>query len=93
MSHTVQSATNIIQKRKNGEFLQPIKLSLFYIDLEPRPNNKEIIDIRYLAYQRITVKSPKPRSDIPQCKQCQLYGHTKITAPYRLSMLSAEAHI
>jgi len=77
VGHTVRSANNISFKKKDGESVKTIKLPLFFVDLEPRPNNKEVMEVRYLAYQRISVESPKPCKDVPQCKRCQLFGHTK----------------
>lgn len=50
---------------------------MFFIDLEPNLNNKIIYIIKQLLQCRIVFKAPKPKRDIPQCANCQWYGHTK----------------
>lgn len=40
VGHIARSASNITYKKKIGETLQTIKLPLFFVDVEPRPNNK-----------------------------------------------------
>lgn len=52
-------------------------LSMFYIDLEPSPNNKEIYEIRHINKAIITVEPPKKVNDIVQCHRCQQFGHTR----------------
>jgi hypothetical protein len=52
-------------------------LPLFFVDLEPAINNKEIFELQYLCYTKIKVKAPKPTKQIPQCMNCQDYGHTR----------------
>ncbi len=59
-------------------------LSLFFVDLEPNENNKSIYNLQTLLHTRIQVESPRPRHEIPQCKRCQGFGHTRgyCTLPY-----------
>jgi hypothetical protein len=53
-------------------------LSLFFVDLEPAGNNKEIYNITYLQNMRIQIEPPhQKKNNIPQCKKCQGYFHTK----------------
>lgn len=51
-------------------------LPLFFIELEPNDNNKEIFQINRLLNIVISVESPRTKREIPQCIRCQEYGHT-----------------
>ncbi|KAL4126953.1 hypothetical protein QTP88_011151 [Uroleucon formosanum] len=52
-------------------------LPLFFVDLEPALNNKEIFELKYLCYTNIKVEAPRTKKQIPQCMNCQDYGHTR----------------
>lgn len=52
-------------------------LNLFFVDLEPANNNKEIFDLKYILNMKIVVEPPKKSVDIVQCTRCQMYEHTK----------------
>lgn len=69
--HEVTNIWNI-QKRGTKE-----PLPLFDVDLKLSPNNKEIYAIKSLMHTRIIFEPPRPKKTIPQCTNCQQYGHTK----------------
>jgi hypothetical protein len=52
-------------------------LSLFFVDLEPQHNSKEIFKLEFLYNTKITVEAPKKTYNIIQCARCQSYGHSK----------------
>jgi hypothetical protein len=53
-------------------------LNLFFVELEPAPNNKTIYDITGLQNRIINIEPPRSnKSTFPQCTRCQNYGHTK----------------
>jgi hypothetical protein len=52
-------------------------LPLFFVDLEPKENNKDIYDLQYLYNTKIRVEPPRNRREIVQCTRCQDYGHSK----------------
>lgn len=52
-------------------------LPLFYVDLEPARNNKDIYSLKFLNNQVITVEPPHNKTSIVQCTRCQRYNHTK----------------
>jgi hypothetical protein len=53
-------------------------LNIFFVDLEPAENNKDIYGITALQNKIITIEPPRTnRNHIPQCIRCQQYGHTK----------------
>jgi hypothetical protein len=60
-------------------------LSMFYVDLEPQHNNKDIYNLQYLSNMKIMVEPPNKSRTIVQCTRCQLYGHSKsyCTRPYK----------
>lgn len=69
--HEVRNIHNLTRKGTK----QP--LPFFFVDLEPKPNNKEIYKIEFLMYQKIKFEAPHIKREIPQCSRCQRYGHTK----------------
>lgn len=69
--HEVSSIYNIKHRRTK----EP--LSLFYIDLKTKENNKEIYNISHLQYTSVKFEEPHQKKVIPQCARCQRYGHTK----------------
>ena len=52
-------------------------LPMFMIELLPNSNNKHIYNIEYLMHCRVNFEPPRPKRVIPQCANCQQYGHTK----------------
>lgn len=51
-------------------------LPLFFIDLNPVPNNPEIFKLTSLYYSKIKIEEPHSRRDLPRCYSCQNYRHT-----------------
>jgi hypothetical protein len=70
-AHKVRNILNV----KHRTTKEP--LFLFFIDLEPNENNKDIYDIKFVCNMKITVESPKQGNHIAHCTRCQSYGHTK----------------
>ena len=60
-----------IKNRLNGS-----PLPLFYVDLYPEIDNKNIYSITHLMHTRISIEAPHHKKEIPQCARCQRYGHT-----------------
>jgi hypothetical protein len=54
-----------------------LPLSMFFVELKPAPNNKDIFLMEYLQQCKITFEPPKHKREIAQCANCQRYGHTK----------------
>jgi hypothetical protein len=53
-------------------------LNLFFIDLEPDKNNKEIYKITAIQNKLIHIEPPRTnKNDIPHCARCQQYGHKR----------------
>lgn len=74
--HKVRNLINI----RNNLTKQP--LSLFYVDLEPSPDNKSIYNIQYLMNAKILFEPPNKKREVVQCKRCQRFGHTKAYCRY-----------
>ncbi|GBP60981.1 Nucleic-acid-binding protein from transposon X-element [Eumeta japonica] len=66
---------NNIWNVKNTKTRKP--LPIFFIDLQPNPNNKHVYSIKSLLNCRVEIEPPKPKREIPQCSNCQQYGHTQ----------------
>jgi hypothetical protein len=71
LGHVARNITNV----RHSQTKAP--LNLFFIDLEPAPNNKEIYNLRAIQNRIILVEPPRRNTNIPQCTRCQQYGHTQ----------------
>lgn len=71
VGHKVRQIVNI-QHRATKE-----PIPVFYVDLEPQHNNKDIFNLRYLNQMKISVEAPYKKKEIIQCKRCQRFGHSK----------------
>lgn len=69
--HDVRNIHNIL----NRQTKRP--LPLFFVDLEPKANNRDIYLIELLCNMRLCFEPPRKRREIAQCMKCQRYGHTK----------------
>lgn len=69
--HSVLRINNICKRGTK------IPLSMFFIDLKPNKNNKEVYNIKFLLSTRIKVEAPHKKRETPQCTNCQRFGHTK----------------
>lgn len=52
-------------------------LSMFYVDLEPNTNNKDIYKVELFMHLRVKFEPPRQKREIVQCTKCQRFGHTK----------------
>lgn len=52
-------------------------LPIFVIELQANNNNKDIYNIKDLLHCCVIFEEPRPKREIPQCANCQEYGHTK----------------
>lgn len=71
LDHKVRQIFNV-KNRTTGN-----GLDLFFIDLEPKSNNKQIYQVKFLLNMKIQFEEPYKKNDIVQCKRCQRYGHTQ----------------
>ncbi|KAL1124696.1 hypothetical protein AAG570_001320 [Ranatra chinensis] len=69
--HKVRGVTNALHPRSK------MPLPLFFVDLEPAPNNSDVFNIHRIFYTEVRVEEPHKRSDIVQCTRCQQFRHTK----------------
>lgn len=71
LGHQVRSIRNIISRRTK------YPLPMFFVDLDPNPNNHTIFNIKSIESAIVEVVPPKHFDDIVQCHRCQEFGHTK----------------
>lgn len=69
--HKVRNISNI------KSYLTKEPLSMFFVDLEPKDNNKEIYNLTHINNAIVNIEPPRKTNNIPQCHRCQQYGHTK----------------
>jgi hypothetical protein len=71
LNHKVANIWNIKHYRTK------LPLPMFFVELRPAPNNKDIFNIEFLQQCRIKFEPPRQTRNIAQCAKCQRYGHTK----------------
>jgi len=72
MGHSVRNIVNAHYRQIKET------LNLFFVDLEPADNNKDIYDITAIQNKIITIEPPRVnKKHMPQCIRCQQYGHTR----------------
>lgn len=73
MGHDVRQVVNALHRTSKDP------LPMFYVDLEPKHNNKEIFSVKHINNLKVTFEAPykKKNKEILQCKRCQRFGHTK----------------
>jgi hypothetical protein len=54
-----------------------IRLILFFVDLVSQDNNKDICNLDSLCYYKIKIEPSKNKKYVPQCKNCQSFGHAQ----------------
>ena len=52
-------------------------LSLFFVDIKQKENNKEIYNVNRLMKSIVKFEPPLVKKEIVQSKRCQRYGHTQ----------------
>lgn len=70
LGHKVKHVYNAKNKRKSP-------LPLFFVEVLPQDNNKDIHDITSLLNTNVKIEKPHKKRSPPQCHNCQLYGHTR----------------
>jgi hypothetical protein len=50
---------------------------MFFVDLEPQVNNKEIYKLEFIQNTKILVEATRIKTGIIQCIRCHDYGHSK----------------
>jgi hypothetical protein len=69
-----QTDTNIWNIKQYGTKLT---LSVFFVDLKPDPNNKDVFNVEYIQQCKIKFELPEHKRDIAVCANCQRYWHIK----------------
>lgn len=75
---SIEAAGHLVRNISNAKsFHTKEPLPMFFIDLEPNPNNKDIYELTFLLNAKVTFEPPRKNKEAVQCKKCQRYGHTK----------------
>lgn len=87
IGHEANSITNVIIKKttnkkdREGNVVSKqtykLALPLFFVHLVPKDNNKNIYETTHLLYSKVKIEAPRKKREIPQCKNCQQFGHTR----------------
>lgn len=69
--YEIRQVTQVIHR------ISKIRLSLFFVDLEPTDHSNEIFQHKSLLHTKIKIEEPHKPKVISQCQHFQVYGHTK----------------
>jgi hypothetical protein len=70
LGHKVENIWNIKQ------FQTKLPLSMFFVDLKPAPNNKDIFNVEFLQQCKIKFEPPKHKRENAQCSNCKYLTRT-----------------
>jgi hypothetical protein len=73
LEHTVTNVWNIKQYRTK------LPLSMFFVDLKPAPNNKEILNLEYIQQCKINLNHPNTKGIL--LKLQKIWAHQKLLSP------------
>jgi len=72
LGHEVRNIINVTHRQTK----EP--LNIFFVDLEPAKNNKDIYEVMAIQNKIIHIEPPRStKPHIPHCVRCQQYGHTR----------------
>lgn len=71
LGHDVRSVRNAVSR------VTKEPLSMFFVDLDPKPNNKTVYEIENMNHAVVKIEPPIRTNDLVQCHRCQQFGHTK----------------
>ena len=76
---------------KHRQTKEPV--NIFFTDLEPAKNNKDIYAVKAIQNKIIHIEPPRsPKPHIPQCVSCQQYGHTRKYCNKSFNCVKCEGH-
>lgn len=74
---TVRNVTNVKHHQTK------ISLPMFFVDIDPNGgSDTDIFSITSILYTKIKIEEPHKKRQIPQCQNCQSYGHTRSYCAY-----------
>jgi len=88
LGHVVRNIVNVHHR------LTKAPLNLFFVDLEPAYNNKDIYNITAIQNKIIHIEPPRTsKQRIPQCIRCQQYEHARTYCNKPYACVNVVAHI
>ncbi|KAL4122050.1 hypothetical protein QTP88_014455 [Uroleucon formosanum] len=76
IGHSVKNVINI----KHHQTKSP--LPMFFVDLNLQESDNDIFSITALLHTKVRIEEPHKKQEIPQCLNCQSYGHTRTYCAY-----------
>lgn len=61
--HEIRQIVNVLHRATKE------KLPLYFVDLEPHANNKDIFNIKHINYVKVTIEAPYKKKEILQCRR------------------------
>lgn len=76
IGHSVKNVINIKHHQTK------IPLPMFFVDINPQESDNDIFSITTLLHTKVKIEEPHKKREIPQCLNCQSYGHTRTYCAY-----------
>lgn len=74
----VTQVTNIMKKEKKDNTVTKKPLPLFMLSFDKSEDSKKIFEIKLIAGMKVKIEPMRKKTAlIPQCKKCQVFGHTQ----------------
>lgn len=73
----IKDVVNKIKKVRNGDQVNRTKLPLFMLTFDNSQNIEKVFNLKSIQNMAIKIEALRTNKQIPQCKNCQRYGHTK----------------
>lgn len=77
LGFTVRNVTNL------KHHLTKTSLPMFFIDVDPNGESvTDIFSVSSILHTKVKIEEPHKKRQIPQCQNCQSYGHTRSYCAY-----------
>jgi hypothetical protein len=58
-----------------------LPLSMFFVNLKPAPNNKDMSNVEYIQQRKIKFEPPEQKGHFSMCKLPKIWAHQKLLSP------------
>lgn len=76
IGHTVRNVINVKHHQTK------MSLPMFFVDIDPNESDSDIFSITSILHTKVKIEEPHKKRQIPQCQNCQSYGHTRSYCAY-----------
>lgn len=75
--YKIHSVSQKLKVTKTNEGTERKPLPLYMLTFQPDEDVKRIHEIKFICNMKVSIENLRKNKLIPQCKKCQLFGHTQ----------------